>query len=208
MILPILVATRNAGKLREIEAIASEYPAVRLQALPTSLPFSQREEQLECFGTFRENALAKARYFAEHAAGRYVLAEDSGLCVEALGGAPGIRSKRFSGRHDLSGSELDHANNALLLERIADVPANHRGAHFVCAAALIAPDGSEAVFEASCAGEILPAPRGVGGFGYDPLFWIPDERGTFAELTPERKDRISHRGQALRQALGYAIFRA
>ena len=204
MIPPILVATRNAGKLKEIEAIARQYPSLRLQALPPSLPNSPMEEELERFDTFWENALAKARYFAGQLSGCFVLTEDSGLCVDALGGAPGVRSRRFSGRHELSGPELDRANNALLLEHLATVPEERRAARFVCVAALIEPCGSEAVFEGFCDGEILPAPLGVGGFGYDPLFFIPRERSTFAELPPERKNRISHRAQALQQAFNYA----
>jgi XTP/dITP diphosphohydrolase len=192
----ILVATRNPDKLREIRQILRD-PDVELIDLATAgVEERPEEEEIECYDTFAENALAKARYFA---AGTElpVLADDSGLCVDALNGAPGVRSKRFSGRTDLRGPELDRANNERLLRSLAAVPREERTGRYVCAVAIVGPDGGERVFEGTCEGEILEAPKGSGGFGYDPLFYLPDEGATFGELRPEAKNRISHRARAV-----------
>ena len=155
-------------------------------------------EVVEDQATFAGNARKKAESGAR-ASGRWCLADDSGLCVEALDGAPGIYSARFAGVHG-----DDVANNRKLLADLTDVPSERRGASFVCALALAGPDGStEAVFEGEVHGRILEAPRGEGGFGYDPLFLFTEPghaqtgRG-FAELSPAEKADISHRGRALR----------
>jgi XTP/dITP diphosphohydrolase len=198
---PVLVATRSGHKLREIRQILEETGPVELiDLVRAGIPHDPAEEGIEAFDTFRENALAKARWFAEQS-GMKTVADDSGICVDALGGAPGVYSKRFSGRPDLEGEALDAANNALLLERLGDLPAEQRAAHYVCVAAIVDPEsGGEVVFRGRCDGVILEAARGEGGFGYDPLFYLPDEGMTFGELDPQRKNRISHRARAFRAA--------
>jgi XTP/dITP diphosphohydrolase len=201
----VLVATRSTHKLREILEILADRPELTLVNLNgIALPAEAEEDNLEVFSTFAENALAKARYFAGRT-GMLTLADDSGLCVDALGGAPGVRSKRFSGRADLEGERLDDANNQLLLKRMADVPPERRTASYVCAAAVVHPHGGEAVFEGACAGAILQAPVGSGGFGYDPLFFLPEQGATFGQLPPERKNLLSHRADAMRQAANYLL---
>ncbi|HEV2735187.1 MAG TPA: non-canonical purine NTP pyrophosphatase [Longimicrobiaceae bacterium] len=196
----VLAATRSSDKLREIRQILA--PCAGLEVIDlreAGIPEGPDEDAVEAFDSFEENALAKARYFAARSA-LPVLADDSGLCVDALGGAPGVRSKRFSGRSDLGGVELDRANNALLLERLAGVPEADRTGRYVCAAALVLPDGRERVSIGTCEGVVLDAPRGSGGFGYDPLFHVPEAGATFGELSPADKDRLSHRGGAVRAA--------
>ena len=203
---PLVVATRNAGKLRELLPMleASGWRGMTLDE--AGLPEQPDEDAIEAFATFEANALAKARHFAR-LAGLPALADDSGLVVEALGGAPGVHSKRWARRElDVVPADAhanDAANNALLLERLAGAP--DRRASFVCAAALV--DGArELVRVGACQGRIATAPSaGTHGFGYDPLF-IADELGmTFAEATREQKHAVSHRGravQALLAALG------
>jgi XTP/dITP diphosphohydrolase len=199
---PVLVATRSANKLREIRQILSGLPGLSLVGLEgVGIPEDPEEDAIEAFDSFQQNALAKARYFSR-LSGLPTLADDSGLCVDALGGAPGVRSKRFSGRADLRGAELDRANNEHLLRELGEVPADRRSAHYFCALALVTPGGSEEVFLGRCDGSILTAPRGDGGFGYDPLFYVPEEDATFAEIPPERKNEQSHRTRALRSAAG------
>ncbi len=199
----LLVATRSSHKLREVSDILAEFSGFSLLTLADLiLPASPDEDGLEAFSTFAENASAKARYFAGRT-GMLTLADDSGLCVDALAGAPGVRSKRFSGRSDLEGARLDGANNQMLLQRLTEVPPGERTARYVCAAAIVDPNGGEAIFEGTCAGEILQAPVGEGGFGYDPLFFVPEEGATFGEMTAERKNVVSHRACAMRLAAGY-----
>jgi XTP/dITP diphosphohydrolase len=196
----VLAATRSADKLREIRQILAPYTGLEVIDLhEAGIPESPDEDAVEAFDSFEENALAKARYFAARSA-LPVLADDSGLCVDALGGAPGVRSKRFSGRSDLRGIELDRANNALLLKRLAGVPDADRTGRYVCAAALVLPGGRERVSIGTCEGVILVHSRGSGGFGYDPLFLVPEAGATFGELSPADKDRLSHRGRAVRAA--------
>ncbi|HET8655517.1 MAG TPA: RdgB/HAM1 family non-canonical purine NTP pyrophosphatase [Longimicrobiaceae bacterium] len=196
----LVVATRSAHKLREIREILGPLRGWEIVDLTgAGVPESPEEEGIEAYPTFRENALAKARYFVERT-GTLTLADDSGLCVDALGGAPGVYSKRFAGRTDLSGIELDRTNNALLLDRLRSVARESRTGRYVCALALVAPDGAELCFEGSCEGSILDEPRGDAGFGYDPLFYLPAEHATFGELAPERKNEISHRAVAVRAA--------
>ena len=182
----VVVATRSAHKLREIRQMLAPFPQIELLDLnDAGVPEDPAEEAIEQFDTFEENARAKARYFAERT-GALVLADDSGICVDALGGAPGVRSKRFSGRSDLSGPDLDRANNDLLLERLRDVPPPKRTAHYVCCAALQG-EGREAVCTGTCHGIVLREPRGEGGFGYDPLFLVDGEDVTFGELPPDAR---------------------
>jgi XTP/dITP diphosphohydrolase len=196
---PIVVATRSAHKLREIRDILGDLPGYALLDLnQAGIPEATEEEGIEIFETFAENALAKARYFAART-DSIVLADDSGLCVDALGGAPGVRSKRFSGQSHLHGDELDRANSEFLLRSLRDVPEPERTGHYTCAAALIVPNGGEAVFLGTCDGCILLEPRGTGGFGYDPLFYIPAEHATFGELPASRKHELSHRARAMAQ---------
>jgi XTP/dITP diphosphohydrolase len=196
---PIVVATRSAHKLREIREILGDLPEYELIDLnQAGIPERPEEEGIEVFETFAENALAKARYFAARS-GALVLADDSGLCVDALGGAPGVRSKRFSGQSHLRGEELDRANNQHLLRSLQDVAEPDRTGHYMCAAALVIPGGGEAVFLGSCDGCIVAEPRGSGGFGYDPLFYIPSEQATFGELPTSRKHELSHRARAMAQ---------
>lgn len=196
----LLVATRNPGKVREIREILTGYPELEIVGLDTlGIEETPEEDGLEVFGTFEENALAKARYFAR-LSGQLTLADDSGICVDALGGAPGVRSRRFAPGPDLRGAQQDAANNTYLLQQLAGIPESGRGAQYVCAAALAGGGSDEAVFLGRCDGVVLEEPRGTGGFGYDPLFFIPSEGCTFGELAPDRKNEISHRGRAVRTA--------
>jgi XTP/dITP diphosphohydrolase len=201
----LVVATRNPGKVREIHEMLAGlggYEVVGLAEL--GIPESPEEDAVEAFETFEENALAKARWFAART-GELALADDSGICVDALGGAPGVRSRRFAAVDAARGERQDQANNRHLLDLLREVPDAERTARYVCAAALAWPDGREAVRTGTCEGVILRAPQGTGGFGYDPLFYVESEDATFGELPPERKHALSHRGRAVRailQALG------
>jgi len=191
----LLVASDNRKKRAELEALLAP---LGLELVSPSevggLPPVEEDRP-----TFAGNAAKKAAS-AARATGLWALADDSGLEVEALGGEPGVRSARFAGRHG-----DDAANNALLLERLAGLPAERRGARFVCALALARPDGSLALeVEGATRGRILSAPRGGAGFGYDPLFLFTEEGFAetgrpFAELEPAEKARVSHRGRALRR---------
>lgn len=157
------------------------------------------EDALECFDTFEDNALAKARYF--HArTGRPTVADDSGLEVAVLGGAPGVRSKRWSERPDLSGQLLDDENNRKLLRLLSDRPAGERAARYVCVAAFV--DGSrELVRRGTVEGAVTLEPRGCAGFGYDPFFYSHELQQTFGEATRAAKERVSHRGRAFHALL-------
>jgi XTP/dITP diphosphohydrolase len=197
----LLLATRSADKAREIQEILGplDIQVVGLGDLdPAPRP---EEDRLEIFDTFRGNALAKAQWFARRF-GRLAMADDSGLRVDALGGGPGVRTKRFSGRTDLSGVALDQANNQHLLARLQDVPEHDRGARYVCCAALAWPDGRGITALGSVAGRIATEPRGTGGFGYDPLFHVPELGAHLAEVPPARKNAISHRARAFRALAG------
>lgn len=186
----VLLATRNAAKLAELRRIlAAATSTVELVGL-ADLP--EYPELPETGLTFAENALRKAREGARHT-GLPTVADDSGLVVEAFGNAPGVFSARWAGRHG-----DDEANLRLLLAQLADVPDGHRQAAFVCAAALVLPNGREHLVDGRQAGALTRAPRGSGGFGYDPIFVGEGETRTNAELDPAEKDAISHRGQAFR----------
>lgn len=190
----LVLATRNTHKLGEVRDVLTAALALAPGALAGHLVGVgeyQLPEVVESGVTFAENALLKARA-AARATGLAALADDSGLVVDVLGGAPGIFSARWAGRHG-----DDTANLHLLLDQLADVPDGHRGARFVCALALVLPGGGERVEHGELAGTLTRAPRGSGGFGYDPVVELADGR-TVAELTPQHKHAISHRGSAVR----------
>jgi XTP/dITP diphosphohydrolase len=186
----LVLATRNPAKLAELrrilEAAQTGVTAGDLSSYP-DFP-----EVAETGTTFAENALLKARAVAE-GIGLPAVADDSGLCADALNGMPGVLSARWSGRHG-----DDEANLRLLLGQLSDVPAGRRGAHFACSAALVLPSGKEHVAEGAVSGWLTDAPRGTNGFGYDPVFVPAGYEVTTAEMSPADKDAISHRGRALR----------
>lgn len=190
----LVLATRNEHKVGEVRAIlagALDLPATVLADRLVSVAGLDVPEVVETAITFEGNALLKAQAAAA-ATGLPALADDSGLAVDVLGGAPGVFSARWAGRHG-----DDTANLDLLLAQLADVPAEHRGARFVCALALAFPDGRHEIATGELAGRLSTAPRGAGGFGYDPIVELRDGR-VVAELSPAEKDAISHRGRAVR----------
>ena len=186
----LVLATRNAHKVEELRRILGDAGlAVELLGMDS---FPEVPDVAETGTTFAENALLKAHAVAA-ATGLPAVADDSGLCVDVLGGSPGVFSARWSGRHGDDAANLD-----LLLAQVQDVPDDRRGAHFACAAALALPDGVERVVEGRLTGVLVRERRGSNGFGYDPVF-VPDgETRTTAELEPQEKDAISHRGRAFR----------
>ena len=180
----LVVATGNPGKLREMQAYLADL-GWELTLKPASLEIEETGD------TFAANACLKASQVAQ-ATGNWAIADDSGLEVTALNGAPGIYSARYG--------KTDKERISRLLRELGDEP--NRQAQFVCAVALASPDGAIAVQESGiCPGEILHAPRGTGGFGYDPIFYVPTHQMTFAEMTPELKHSISHRAQAFKALL-------
>ena len=197
----LLVATRSAGKLRELMPMCAARGIDALDLAAAGIEESPAEDALEIHTTFEENAVAKARYFYGRS-GLPTLADDSGLVVAALGGRPGVLSKRWSGRTDLKGQALDDENNRLLVQLMRG--SADRRAAYVCAAAIVAGDGPRAgerddplVRRGEVRGRITEAPRGTGGFGYDPYF-LSDELGcTFGEASPQEKARVSHRARAV-----------
>jgi XTP/dITP diphosphohydrolase len=193
----LFVATRNPGKKREIRAILEELPC-QLRFLDESGIVEGPEEQtLEHADSFEGNARRKAQHFAR-ITGAPTVADDSGLEVFALGGLPGVRSRRFA-MLDGPPDEQDQANNAELLRRLAGLPEDRRRARYRCVVAFVPrPDAAAVTFEGSCTGAILEAPKGTGGFGYDPLFFSDDLEQSFGEATPEAKHAVSHRGRAFR----------
>ena len=203
----LLVATRSSGKMREIRRILEIVPTLRVLDLDEAgIPYSPREEELEPFDTFEENAASKAGYFLE-LAGVATVADDSGLEVDALAGAPGVRSKRFAPVVGLEGRSLDEANNAHLVERLRGVEPAERAARYVCVAVLVEPGGEPLVFEGEAPGIVVDIPRGSGGFGYDPLVFDPTAGKTFAEMSPDEKDARSHRGAAFRAVASHLMRR-
>jgi non-canonical purine NTP pyrophosphatase (RdgB/HAM1 family) len=199
----LAMATRNPAKLREIEPLFRDTP-IRLTTL-VELAVERRpeEEQLEIFNSFAQNALAKAEYFYDRT-GLPMMGEDSGIRVDALGGEPGPRSKRFAPPEMQAEYGVDRANNLYLLRQIRDVPDEQRTAHFHCAVAVVLAEGSR-VFSGRVDGVILHEPQGESGFGYDPLFYLPERGITTAQLTVEQKNEISHRGQAMRAARDWLL---
>ena len=193
----LLVATRSAGKLRELVPMlrAAGFDPRTLD--DAAIKYDRAEEEIEAFDTFEANARAKARYYYERGGGVLVLADDSGLSVDALGGAPGVRSKRWSGSHE-EGHALDDANNAHLLRELAGQI--DRRAKYVCVAVLADARGVT-VARGETAGTIAELPSGTGGFGYDPYFVSDDLRVAFADASREEKERVSHRGRAVRAVL-------
>jgi XTP/dITP diphosphohydrolase len=193
----LVLATRSAHKLREIRAILRSVPDLTVIDLEAAgVPYDPAEEELEPYDTFEENARSKARYFFERS-GRPTVADDSGLEVDALGGAPGVRSKRFSPDQHLEGEELDRANVEHLIERLGELPLAKRTARYVCVAALVTHEG-EWTFQGEAPGLILGRPQGWGGFGYDPVFFQPELGKTFAQISEAEKNARSHRGRAFR----------
>ncbi|WP_406265081.1 RdgB/HAM1 family non-canonical purine NTP pyrophosphatase [Actinacidiphila glaucinigra] len=186
----LVLATRNAHKVAELHAILND--AGLGVELVGADAYPEIPDVRETGVTFAENALLKAHALAQ-ATGLPAVADDSGLCVDVLGGAPGIFSARWAGKHG-----DDRANLELLLAQLSDIDTSHRAAHFMCAAALALPDGSERVVEGRLLGTLRFEPHGTNGFGYDPILQPLGESRTCAELTAEEKNAISHRGQAFR----------
>lgn len=185
----VLLASKNKGKIREIKTLLSEYvSSVNVLSLDD---INYNEEIEENGTTFEENAKIKAKVGAE--LGYICIADDSGLEVDALDGAPGVYSARYSGYH-----ADDETNNQKLLSELSGVPYEKRSARYVCVIACIFPDGKEIVVKDTCEGKILTEYRGDGGFGYDPLFFVDKFEKTFAELSMQEKNTESHRGKAMR----------
>jgi len=195
----ILIATSNPGKLRDFAEAASSR-GIEIASIPgfTSLP-AVVEDGL----TFEANARKKAEHYSRYAPGEIVLADDSGLEVDALGGAPGVHSARYAADapHLLENNTEDEANNARLIRELRNVPPEKRTGRFVCVIAAARDGDTLAVFRGQAEGIILDSPRGSNGFGYDPLFYFPQIQKTFAELPAEEKAQYSHRGAAFRQFL-------
>ncbi|MBO4210787.1 RdgB/HAM1 family non-canonical purine NTP pyrophosphatase, partial [Micromonospora echinofusca] len=189
----VLLATRNRKKLIELQRILDGALGAHRIALVGLDDVEEYPEVPETGLTFAENALLKAREGCRRT-GLPTIADDSGLAIDALNGMPGVFSARWSGGHG-----DDRANLDLVLAQISDVPDEHRGAAFVCAVALVLPGGKEHLVDGRQSGRVLRAPRGEGGFGYDPIFLGDGQNRTNAELTPEEKDAVSHRGKALRE---------
>jgi XTP/dITP diphosphohydrolase len=190
----LVLATRNVHKVAELRRILTEAGLVGIDLVGVET-FPGVEDVVETGITFVENAALKAHAVAT-ATGVAAIADDSGLCVDVLGGSPGVFSARWAGKH---GDDL--ANLGLLLDQLSDVPDEHRGAHFACAAVLALPDGTERVVEGRLTGSLIREPQGNNGFGYDPIF-VPDgETRTTAQMSPAEKDAISHRGRAFRALL-------
>lgn len=195
----IILATRSAGKLQELAPMFAAHGWHTSTLDDVGIAESPDEDALEAFDTFEENALAKARWFAERTGG-LVVADDSGLAVDALNGAPGVRSKRWAAHADVDGAALDAANNTYLRQVLAartEGGGTSRRAHYVCVAACVWPTGS-LLRRGEAHGELLDTARGTGGFGYDPYFLSDDLGVTFAEASRAQKATVSHRGRAMR----------
>jgi XTP/dITP diphosphohydrolase len=192
----LVLATKNSGKVVEFRRILEELGATNLEVLGLD-SFPEIGDIEETGKTFEENSLLKARTISK-LTGLPALADDSGICVDALNGEPGLYSARYSGNGDA-------ANNQKLLEALKDVPDEKRTAYFICVAAFVRPDGFEKVEEGRFYGKILHEVVGSGGFGYDPLFQPDGLNCSSAELSAEEKDAISHRGKAMRAIAPYII---
>jgi XTP/dITP diphosphohydrolase len=189
----IVLASRNRKKIGELKTLLSKFFAdIEILSLDDVGIFGEIEENGQ---TFEENALIKARVAAT--SGMIGVGDDSGLTVDYLGGEPGIYSARYAARCGYAGEHNDAANNEVLLQRLAGVPAEQRSAAFVCTIACVFPDGREVVVRGEAPGRILTEYVGEGGFGYDPLFYYEPLQKTYASLTPDEKNAISHRGRAV-----------
>lgn len=192
----LVLATKNSGKVIEFRRILAEFGSTNLEVVGLDV-FPDIGDIEETGETFEENSLLKARTVCK-LTGHSALADDSGICVDALNGAPGLFSARYSGKGD-------EANNEKLLLELRDVPDEKRGAYFICVAAYVRPDGFEKVEEGRFYGKILHQLKGTGGFGYDPLFQPDGLNCSSAELSAQEKDAISHRGKAMRAIAPYII---
>lgn len=195
----ILIATSNPGKLRDFAGAAKSH-GIEIASVPN---FSSLPPVVEDGLTFEENATKKAEEYSRHVAGQIVVADDSGLEVDALNGAPGVHSARYAAEepHHADANTDDEANNARVLRELKNIPREKRTGRFMCVLAAARDGKTLATFRGTAEGIILEAPRGTNGFGYDPLFYFPQIGKTFAELTAEEKARYSHRGAALRKFL-------
>ncbi len=195
----VLLATSNAGKLRDFAGAAAPY-GITIANIPH---FSSLPEVVEDGASFEENARKKAESYSLAVPGALVLADDSGLEIDALGGAPGVHSARYAADepHKAECNTDDEANNARVLRQLKGVPEQKRSARFICVLAVARDGHSLHSFRGTAEGIILDAPRGNNGFGYDPLFFFPAIQKTFAQLDPEEKSRYSHRGAAFRRFL-------
>jgi len=201
-----LLATRSQGKLRELREIFAHFGLEVVDLSTLGIPELDAEDNLEAFDTFEENALAKTRYFHDASGGLPTFGDDSGMCVDALGGEPGVYSKRWSGRTDITGAVLDAANNEKLSARREQARAQ-QGKGFTDTARYVAVAAFKDVHGEECRrgeieGRVIETPRGAGGFGYDPYFEAPDLGGTFAESPIERTAKSSHRSRAFHALLG------
>jgi XTP/dITP diphosphohydrolase len=195
----ILIATSNPGKLRDFAGAAAPH-GIEIAGIPG---FSSLPTVVEDGLTFEENARKKAEEYSRHAPGEIVVADDSGLEVDALNGAPGVHSARYAAdQPDLANENTsDEANNARVMRELRNIPAEKRTGRFVCVLAVASDENILATFRGTAEGMILDSPRGTNGFGYDPLFYFPQIQKTFAELSAEEKARYSHRGAAFREFL-------
>jgi XTP/dITP diphosphohydrolase len=199
----VLIATSNPGKLRDFAGAASPL-GIAIESLPNfaSIP-TPAEDGL----TFEANARKKAEYYSKHAPEEIVLADDSGLEVDALGGAPGVHSARYAADqpHLVGNNTDDQANNARLIRELRKIPREKRTGRFVCVIAAARDGQTLSVHRGQAEGMLLDSPRGSNGFGYDPLFFFPPIQKTFAQLTPEEKAKHSHRGAAFRHFLDWYL---
>jgi XTP/dITP diphosphohydrolase len=195
----IVIATSNGGKLRDFAGAAASLD-IEVASIPN---FASLPAVVEDGLTFEENARKKAESYSRAVPGEIVLADDSGLEVDALNGAPGVHSARYAADapHLMDNNTDDEANNARLLRELKDVPPDKRSGRFVCVIAAARDGRTLRVFRGEAEGTILNRPRGTNGFGYDPLFYFPHVEKAFAELTPEEKAQYSHRGAAFKQFL-------
>jgi XTP/dITP diphosphohydrolase len=185
----VIIATKNAGKVKEFQTLFAE-KAVKVKSL---LDIEDAPDVEETGETFAENAILKAETIANYL-NKVVIADDSGLAVDALGGKPGVYSARYAGEH-----KNDKENMAKVLEELNGVPFEQRTARFHCALAVAIPNQRTVVVEGTCEGYIAEAPTGTNGFGYDPIFYVPEQQKTMAELSKEEKNKISHRANALKK---------
>jgi XTP/dITP diphosphohydrolase len=197
----VLIATTNPGKLRDFVGAASPL-GIAIESIPN---FASIPTAIEDGLTFEANARKKAEYYSAYAPGEIVLADDSGLEVDALGGAPGVHSARYAADqpHLVGNNTDDQANNARLIRELRKIPPQNRTARFVCVIAAARDGQILNIFRGQAEGTMLDSLRGAGGFGYDPLFYFPSIQKSFAELTPEEKAKYSHRGAAFRQFLDW-----